>query len=211
MSFCPIEAGEIVLQRGRDLLDHAGARGGEETLEVSASMPLIITLRTILIAAAAPILAPPTLTCMPSAPRSGATRRHRSRRAALASDAAPDESARARRHRYSARAAEKLRGFLLAPGRHRVDIEEIRFSGEMRLDRSRGLDARSRGDRGDDDVCLVYAHRWPKYRTARRLLATACRAFRPRAGGTECPTPPSVRRRLHAAPLRSPGPLRRNR
>ena len=48
--------------------------------------------------------------------------------------------------------AEQLCGFLLAAGRHRIDVEEIRIAGQMRRDRAGGFEARCRGDRGDDDI-----------------------------------------------------------
>jgi hypothetical protein len=52
--------------------------------------------------------------------------------------------------------AEKLRGFLLAAGRDRVDVEKERFASNMRLDRLRRFDARRRGDSGYDDVRLAH-------------------------------------------------------
>ena len=39
-----------------------------------------------------------------------------------------------------------------APGRHRVDVEEIRVTRNVRRDRCRGIEARSGGDGGNDDV-----------------------------------------------------------
>ena len=50
------------------------------------------------------------------------------------------------------RAFEHLRGFTLAPGRHRVDVEIIGIAGKVRRDRSGSLDTRSRRHRRDNDV-----------------------------------------------------------
>ena len=120
---------------------------------VNASMPLIMTLRTILIAAAAPISAPATLTRMPSA---ASCRRDR------LGMRAGEQHRRLMPRRIDRRqhgdvdiargVAEELCGLLLAAGRNRIDVEEIRLAGEMRLDRLRRFDAGRGGDGGDDHV-----------------------------------------------------------
>jgi hypothetical protein len=68
----PIEAAIVVLHRGGDFVDHSGARGGEEAFERQRFEPLMMTPRTILMAAAAPTSVPATLACIPSAASVGA-------------------------------------------------------------------------------------------------------------------------------------------
>ena len=155
-------------------------------------MPLIITLRTILMAAAAPISAPATFTRMPSSPSVGAI-------ACGVRSAEQHRGAMARRMNgckhgdidVAGRIAKQFRRLLLAAGRHRVDVEEVRFSDEMRLDRLRRFNAGRSGDGGDNRVR-------PTHRFGRRAgaahpnrVAGPTEFFARRGPETECPRPTS--------------------
>src|SRR5271154_4204412 len=70
-------------------------------------------------------------------------------------------------------AAEELRRFLLAAGGDRIDVEEERFSGEMRLDRLGRIHAGRSSYRRHDGVGTAYGVR-----------GGGCAAHTDRGGGT---------------------------
>jgi hypothetical protein len=77
-------------------------------------------------------------------------------------------------------AAEQLRRFLLAAGGDRIDVEEERFSGQMRLDRLRRVYAGCGSYRGDDDIRTAS----PAEDAQRTPIAAAARlSFSPSACG----------------------------
>jgi hypothetical protein len=69
---CPIEPGIIVAHRCSDFINDAGSRGCQKALE-REHFDALITLRTILIDAAAPISVPAMLARIPSPAGVGAT------------------------------------------------------------------------------------------------------------------------------------------
>ena len=121
---------------------------------VNASMPLIMTLRIIFSAAAAPT----------SSRRDGAAhlqlvdqQRHHGLRmrtreqerglVALRMDRRQDRDIDIARGAF-----EQARGFLLAAGRDRIDVEIVGIAGDVRRDRLRRLEARCGGHGRNDDV-----------------------------------------------------------
>ena len=128
-------------------------RAARKHSSVSASSPLTMTLRTILIAAAAPMSGPATETRMSSAGQDRLEAR----------GVRPGQQGRglmARRmhrrhhgHIHIARVPIHCpRSFLLAAWRHRIDIEEILIGPQERLGLFGRLKARCSGDGRDDQI-----------------------------------------------------------
>ena len=128
-------------------------RAARKHSKVSASRPLTMTLRTILIAAAAPVSGPATETFMSSPVRIG------SRLVGMR----PGEQGRRlvargmhRRHHghidIARMSVHRPRGLLLAARRHRVDIEEILVRPQEWLGLFGGIEARCSSDRSDDQI-----------------------------------------------------------
>ncbi|HZR61655.1 MAG TPA: hypothetical protein VFA80_11975 [Xanthobacteraceae bacterium] len=147
----PIQAGIVVLHRGGDFVDHAGARRRQKTFQGQRLDALDHDAAHHLDGGGGADL---------GARNGGAhvergeqrSDRLRMRTGEQHRRAMPRRMDR-RQHRdidIARRRAEQLCGFLLAPGRNRIDVEKERLSGHMRLDRLRRFDARRRGHGGDD-------------------------------------------------------------
>ena len=149
-------AGIVVLQRGRDLVHDAGALRGEEAfggerldaLDHHAAHHLDRGRGADLIG---PAIDAAHVQFVDQQRHHGL--RRAGRRAAAASGGARDGSARGPRRRHSAprrRAAAAVS--CLRPGETELMSRIVRIAGQMRRDRSRRLEARSRRHRRHDDV-----------------------------------------------------------
>ncbi len=179
---------------------------------VSASMPLIITERIILIAAAPPVLSPAIVRVMSrSLKHRHQRRRMRPREQHRRAVFRPADRGDHRDVDITRFARQQGFGFLLPSRRYRIDVEVERVVAQMRRDRARRLDAGSRRHRGDDNVGLAHRLGGGGGEPHAHLLPGG---LEPRAVGLRKQNVPGgdMRRcRCRAARTRRPGRPRRNR